>query len=491
MILTLREQFSAYKRMRNPIPKFVQHIAYSNSLYIGKDKAGKKVYRKAVGKDRTGIRCESLHEAVNGSLAALQVEKPRFMIDTIAWECGSKLTAKDHALYELLYAHARKEGVDKVYHEIDLKLVQKFIGVLSVDRLEEALVRILGVRVKYDIKKKAKRFRRLLGDAYVVGGGGSKFIRFSIPEATRNDILESGEYTWLDLKAFKGFKNKYSARLYQKLSLIAGRDCYFRRPWNITLQNLAEFVGYAEEGETFHSATFDRAINKAIDELKDSDLDFSFSVSRPKRAKKGKGRPLGKYTFAMSKKQRSSLYTQKAAKLDGLTLNNLFDRRYCSLADHEYPERLWIAQAVKYLKEDAITISKTWRDNIAAAHKDADIIIGSFRGGELLDLIKSEGLKIAFEKWVNAGFVNEKTIRARDMLREDYDLHAPFVPDYSKQPKKEEIEAKPAFSIAEEPPAAFDEMEELYIEQLVDEYEAQGNSKKVLELADCDEDIPF
>ena len=489
------------KKIRHPIPDHVAEIKYKSKLYLGKKPKGEVVFKKGRGRDRIGIRCKSLSEAVDGSMNRLQVEKPRFMIDIVSCDNAQLLTAKDHALYELLLAHARKEGMTKVWHEISLGLIKSFVGVSSIDRLDEALQRILVVKVKYDTNDEPRHFRKLLNEVFLIKKETGKFIRFSIPEATRDDVLDSKDYTWVDLKVFRSFKNKYSARLYQKLSLIAGYNCKFRGPWIVSMQQLAEFVGYAKKDEAFHNGTFDRAIRKAIKELQDSDLEFSFSFARPKRSKMGKGRPLDGYTFVMSKKERSELYAQKAAHLSGIELNRIYDRKYCDLKKYEFPKRLWIAQAVSYLNDDACTISDKWREDITAAHKNAYAIIGKMKGADLLDSIENNGLKLTFEKWVKSGFVSKKAgkkIRARDLLREDYDLHLPFEPILVKEPA-EEFENHPSrefvdqlyANIIDEKTTEIDEMEAIYLDKLVDEYAAKNKSFNEVELSVCDDDIPF
>jgi hypothetical protein len=308
----------------------------------GKTTAWKSGLIKSAG--RAGIRATNLQAALE-SLTELQAQqvaydKPSILIESAEILNEKRSSAKDMALYEALLCNARNEGIEERYQEIRVSTLLAFVGIDSVDRLIESLVRIGTTQVYYDFRyaENRKRQRGLISllEFHMENDlpstlkshlrdqieRDSAVLRYSISPYVRDLYLANKRYTWLSLAAISQFKCRYTAALYQMLAVKAGHDdvvdengAHMRLPVQMPSEQLARKIGWRQGKGPFNAALFlDRAITPALQDIKTYVSEFEVHFEPPVRTT-GRGRPLEDLVFRVRDKQLSERHpaTQKRA----------------------------------------------------------------------------------------------------------------------------------------------------------------------------------
>ena len=335
-----------------------------------------------------------------------QVEKARIFIETSTIVGADEMTAQDIACHEYLLACARKQGIAKDRHKITLAQLSDYLGVTSHERVWGSLERLMRTLVRYHINdpKKNRRMCKPLLEAVSTSTNrmtGTTIVTYSIPAIIRDAILQSRSYTWLDINSFAKFKCKYSGRLYPKLALMAGYDHRVRLPWEPTIQELAEFIGYGEKGAPIHYTSFTRILDKALAEIEEHIDRFSVTCIKPKRGK-GKGRPVpegAKFYFQTSDTAKS-LMSSRPAVLSPNAIGYIENRVLSPLEDNQHPDIKLFAIAQTYTGIEAERLSDRWRMNVAHAMLYPTKRMGMMTGSYLTNVLNGEGVKQAFKLWV-------------------------------------------------------------------------------------------
>lgn len=358
------------------------------------------------GRDRKGYQASDLMAAMTDPAEDMKqeprVEKPRVLIETVRVVGSDIMTAKDKALYEKLLAYARLHGIDKERHRIAVSDVASFVDVRNLDRLAESLERIARTFVRYDIRdeERGERLRSAMPLVLFVLrerlSSGAAWIEYSIPAEVRRVILAARDYALLEINAFTRFKCRYSAPLYQRLALEAGKHGSLRKPWRIRPEQLADLLGYPMDRYSY--GVFKRdCLDKMMDDLSYPNV-TRFRTRLEEEHSSGRGRKVEWLTFHVTDARRRQ-EERKAAHLStvGKTVINLPDH---SLGHGELPSALVVARAVTATGLDEVTLSNGWRAAYekAKAHPGEQVVPG-MEGAFLVNVVRSEGVGAGFAMW--------------------------------------------------------------------------------------------
>jgi hypothetical protein len=368
-----------------------------------------KASEKLRGADINAIMAEHLESAMTEEDEKIrqspQVKKAWQLIETMRIVSGDKLTAHDQAIYEMLLATARDDGIEKETHRIAVADIMKYLGVQHVDRVIESLDRIADVRVSYDFKDEEIRRRGKLSLAnYEVTENlraGTAILEYSIPPAVRRIILSSDSFAKLEINAFAKFKCRYTARLYQRLALRASYDAHLRKPWIIDPKQLADELGYVSKKWNYRHFYRDVLV-PVLDDI--ADCVGRFSVLKPAEIRgSGRGRPVEKIVFITSGMEKEFKEIQAAPILrrDKYLIRSPDTKHQ----PHELPSASAVSRAVTMSGRDPVHLSDAYRTALdkAKANPAADISAGGLplQGGMLLQTIKKkkDGADNAFLCW--------------------------------------------------------------------------------------------
>ncbi|MEM5474498.1 replication initiation protein [Hoeflea sp. AS60] len=355
-----------------------------------------------------------------------QIARERILIETMAIVGADELTAQDIAVHEYLMACARKSNMTLPTHRIRMSQLSDYLGVTQHERVWSSLERLMRTLVRYHVTdpKTNRRVCRTLLEAVSMSTNRltqKTMLDYTIPGVIREAILQSRSYTWLDINVFPKFKSKYTGRLYPKLALMAGYDFRVRKDWKPTISELAAFIGYAAKGEDIHVASFMKVIDKALAEIDEHVQGFSVSCTKPLRGT-GRGRAIpDDATFIIKcSDTKVDVLARRPAELTEQQIAKIEDRRHSPLEEIEHPPVKYFAQAQALTGIPAEQISDRWRMNVVDARLHPDKRFGIFSGGHFIQMLDSEGFKIAFKHWINWS-VNV----SGDLVREH------VIPDYS------------------------------------------------------------
>lgn len=374
-------------------------------VYIASQLSGKNIVR---GRNRRGIRSGDWEKETSSDRHFLdnpQAEKARVLVETAAVIGADLLTAQDIALHEYLLACARRKGLDKARHKISMKALTGYLGITKPERVWDSLERLMATIVRYHIIDPTTSRRVCLPMLQQVAMSTNRItdktvIDYAIPGVIRDAILESRAYTWIDINTFPKFRCKYSGRLYPKLALMAGYDHRVRKPWTPTIDELAQFIGYAKPGDAVHAGSFFRMLDKALAEIAEHVTRFEVVCVKPKRAAHGQGRPLAGTFYITTSSTTRSVYSYKPAFLGPSQIGQIEDRRYTLLEDREHPPVKYFAQAQVMTGFPAEELSNRWRRDVIGGRLDPEVRIGAMTGALLTSVLDDEGIRNAFRFWI-------------------------------------------------------------------------------------------
>ncbi len=387
---------------------------------------GKDIRR---GKDRRGYRAGDFEKETSSERHMLdnpQVERVRNLVETLGVVGADRLTAQDIAVHEYLMAWARRSGIDKPKHQVELGRLTDYLGITKPERVWQSLERLMSTLVKYRIvdPKTSKRAIKPLIEQVAMTTNrltAKTVIDYSIPGVIRDTILRSRSWAWLDINVFPKFTTKYTGRIYPKLALMAGYDYRVRKPWEPTIEELAQFIGYAETGEDIHVGSFMRVIDKVMADLEEHVDRFQVTCVKPKRGS-GRGGPREGTFFFQTTTALKGLYEHQPAVLGPTQINRIEFRQHSPLASREHPETRWFAQAQMMTGIDADELSDRWRLNVADARLHPEKRFGAMTGALLSSVLDDEGVRQAFRMWINmcvlvGGDISEPPVVSDDTPR--------------------------------------------------------------------------
>jgi hypothetical protein len=369
-----------------------------------------------LGKDRRGYRGASIVAAIgarDATIAGHFVERDTRLINGMESVGRDNLTARDQAIYELMLAVAREEGVERDFHQIDVRAIARFLRArrgstkggsdCRLDRLMESIDRLTGTIVRY-------RHRNRYGATYAPGplikaeihvdrATGRALLDYSLSDPVKHAIDTSRSYTWLELDAFAGFSNRYTARLYRHLALRAGYDGSLGKRWAIAPAELAGLLNYplGTDG-TLHMSSFERrCLIPAMADIHREVRGFSVSVQRTAKAHRGASDETLVFEIVRHEKP---LHHHKAADVAGRLAPLAAAGRYP--ADH-LPSRLLLGRAQTMTGHAAEKLLEGWHVALDRAKADPQTeCIPGLAGYVLLQTIRWQDADRAFAEWAKA-----------------------------------------------------------------------------------------
>lgn len=371
------------------------------------------------GKDRKGVQTLDYLEEImkDDYLASPRYEKPAAMIESIRVVGKDIMTAKDSALYELLLSYARKSGIEKESHEIDVATCLKFLGVAHTERLLESIERITSTLVRYDFMTdgNSKRHRGsiplILAEVTDDLRSGTSTLTYAIPPSIRKVILESRQYGLLEIRPFAQFRCKYTARLYQKLAFRAGMTNGYGKIWELTPLELAELVDYPIEN--FRYFNFEaRCLMPVLEDIKGHVRRFSVDMTEVRGS--GRGRPVEKVAFKI---------TQSTKEFEELSYKKVTATTSAKIRDDEtgeMPSAIALGRACKLFHMNEAAVLAMWKAFIEYHRAIYSYALGLMRLEALIiQKLDKQGADAAFKDWVNWHQIQNS------VPSYDFDLKAP------------------------------------------------------------------
>lgn len=366
-----------------------------------------KSNRTITGAERSGIRAGDLLQEMAERLPqggpSPMVEKSVKLIEGVKIIGADILTAKDQALYESLLAVARHNGMDRPQHNMPLKTAMQYLGADRGEHVARSLERLTRTVVRYSFRDENKKtygsMPLILAEITEDLAVGTAVISYTIPDAVKTAVLSATSYTWLEINAFANFGCRYTARLYQRLAVMAGMDKGLRDKWKIEPTELADILGYPKDGDNLHYASFrKRCLEPVLKDLTSHVRRFETSMEEVRGT--GRGRPVMKLVFSVTQATRE-FEEHKAARLK--YWKGIHERPDPHHNQDELPSKLAIGRALTATGTDELTASNGWRAALDRAKLDTAVEVApGMLGRDLLDMVDTYGTDIAFGKWIVA-----------------------------------------------------------------------------------------
>jgi hypothetical protein len=375
---------------------------------------------------RSAVQARDFSEALRSAheMKAQQVslKKPLTMIDELEIIGPDRLTAKDLALFDLFFANAMADGVNREVHEIAFSALGEYLGVDHRKRITSALIRLASTKVRYHGREARAGHSRaapmILIDIGTCTTFGASVVTYALTSEVREVVAAARQYAHVELAVLPRFTGKYTSRIYQKLSALAGRDARFNRPWTISPQALAASIGYQDPNRA--SAFLSQVLSPAIAEI--NQHNSRFKVDSPQiRRSRSRGRPIESITIRVSiadrrveQQLRADLTRQEA---------NAIRRPDFAHARRELPSVSAVARSVARHAVGPNVLNNGWRSMLDRAKADPAVVIwGGRRGAEILDDIQY-GVEPVFDAWSDALAAGEAEYRPRVPQRIDRTPH--------------------------------------------------------------------
>ncbi len=431
------------------------------------------------GIDRKGYQAAdpvaAVTDANSAAAQAARTDKPTRLIETLDFIDGNDLDARDHALYEQLFAYARVHGIDKDEHEISSADMMQFTRLTDIKRVEKSLERIVGTRVSYDfidedsgVKRRGLKTPLIVTESVKSLRSGSTSFTYSIPAQIRRYVAKSREWTWLEIGAFPRFKCKYTSPFYQRLAALAGTESL--RELTVTTEELAKMVGY-KMPSAFNFAVFKRdVISKILADISEHVRRFEVTLDTPKKSGvgRGSGRKISELTFRIHVYAASLPIETKASRVEPTELAYL--NQMSGLSESDRPSLLALGKAKAISHIEAVKLVDEWRATLEESRKNPGFDFDGIQGFMILKMIEFDGVDKAFLDFV-------EIISRKDRLPSEMIASAPV--DTFQTPS---TKVETSVSTPEEAPAPDPSAGEIIRPKLtVDEKKAKFKEKLVKE----------
>ncbi|MBB2868629.1 UNVERIFIED_ORG: hypothetical protein GGI63_005273 [Rhizobium esperanzae] len=419
------------------------------------------------GRDRRGVRAGILaKEAIfDNDVSNPRVELPyaltkgrMFRVEDDV-ETTDRLTAADQALWHYLFARGKDhinslplEGSDagfkdkgayggrSLVHEVTVGDMLAYLGNNNPARLKESLERIAETHVRYDIRYRRTRLTRpvryLTIHAMPAKLRSRDVVKYEIDPEVRVSMLMSRYYATVDLNALAKFRSRYSARVYNKLSIMASRNVGLllakknklgeiglnKRLWIASAEDLAKSLGYPMS--TFREKTFLAAMKKVIaelDALPKINQRFEFVCAVPTEK-------VPRYVFSTTEASKSVFdvnraWLGRAAFFHASAHTRPGKRLQIRMKDNQFVHHVRIAQAQAYSGIDGLRLSMEWRSDVEAANAGLVDVIAGWPTGDFLSKIDRFGPEAVFETWLLRKFEawNAPAVPLEDTVVSDED----------------------------------------------------------------------
>lgn len=377
----------------------------------------RKKKTKITGADRKGIQASDLIRQLTDAYSqepAPTSDKPRVLIETLRIIGEDILTAQDAALYELMLANARNEGIDRDRHTLRMPDVLSFLRVRHTDRVLDSLERLTRTVVRYDIATSETRRRAPISmiSAEIVDDlkTGTSVLSYEIPRSVREIFLAARQYTMLEIAAFARFSSRYAGRLYQRLALRAGMDGDHGKLWKIEPKELAEQLGYptSDDGGLHLGSFMRRCVEPAVADVQQHVERFTFAMDVIRGA--GRGRPIEKLVFRISGVTKP-IEHMRSAHLSSVEMRVVRSDEP-TLDPSDLPSTLVVGKAVTATGVGAVTLSDEWRTFILAAKADPfGSVDGNIQNCNVISKLRSTGVGDAFTDWVEQKYLSSVPLK--------------------------------------------------------------------------------
>lgn len=369
------------------------------------------------GSERGGIAASDWNEdaVYTNAKTSPRFEIPRVIVKTMRLQDAEHLNGTDLTIYWFLFAAAREQGIHKDRHSVKMSALAQYLGIRSLSRIRDALMRLNTANVRYDCNQDGTRRQacKLIDiaefDANVQLKGGD-LVYFELPSVLRRAVQKSKDYAMVDINALPRLASKIAITLYIRLCYLAGQNSAAREPWEIETERLAEALSFPKKGyRRFH---FERALEQAlvdIYKLEKLHRRFDFDVMKPDDYS-------DKYTFDVGTSAKR-LAEVAPAELPDEAFEKIYDRNGLVLEKHQYPSTTLLRQASTWLKQSAQDvapqiISSEWRTDVWGAKNHGDAVCG-LNAATFLERIEKDGLKETFEWWLDRLSFNASGCRNR------------------------------------------------------------------------------
>lgn len=382
-------------------------------IWVKTEKASKE--NRFTGRVRKGFNARSGAAVLTDPIRALAeqptVEKPGALIKHLriigamgeGGEIKDVLTSQGHALYELLMASARIQGIEQGEFRVAADDAKKFLGIEHNDRLQGLIDQLYDTQVEYDFRVpgyQRKGIMPLLLPDTTIDDSGRWYITYSIHNAIKQIILGRHHYTKLEITAFPKFSCKYTARLYPRLALLAGQDEIYRS-WKVTPDELARDIGF-QFSSSFHFGNFEKGCLRKV--MCDIDAHITrFTATCEIVRKPGRGNPVDYLLFMVSPREtilqeqrKAPLTAEQYAELNAALKNeNTFHG--------EMPSSELLRQGATQTGHDPIELLALWKSALSQMHSyptmslpDTNELVS---GDEVFGLLSEQGIGAAFAHW--------------------------------------------------------------------------------------------
>lgn len=349
------------------------------------------------GRQRKGIKAADFTaEAVwTNEQTSPRVEIPRVVIETMEFD-NSKLATQDVALFWFLFAYARHSGIADETHTVSLAAIKGYLNVKARARILASFQKLYSATMSLHVNMPDAHGRidmPMVDNFYILGDE----ITFTLPTVLRHAALHARDYAWVDINAIARFESKFTAALYLKLCLEAGKHWSKRSTIEDSRAEFRDRVGLPEGTK---ANVLEDVLNRVRADL--------LAISGPRRRFK-----IG-FDLPTSEGLEGRIYVQagnsarslKEVKPQGMTRDALVDYSYANkralaVPAHRWPNLVRFRQAATLLHSSVLMVADMWRLDVYGAQSYPDKAIAGLTGAEFLALVDAHGPDDVLEFWVD------------------------------------------------------------------------------------------
>jgi hypothetical protein len=353
-----------------------------------------------LGSARKGIAAKSWSDdaVYTNEENSPRFEIPAVVVRTMRLVNAEHLASRDLAVYWLLFATARQQGIHRERHSITYSAVAKYLGTRNLQRVRDALDRLNITDVRYDCNQDGTRNQgaKLIDIAEFDPNqpfNGRTEIYFSLPAVLRRAVQKSKDYAMVDINALSRLKSRYAITLYIRLCYLSGMYDVSRHVWELGTEKMADILSFPRK--RYRKANLMAAVRQAIEEIKGlSKLHrrFDLDCSEPNEFTE---------QYQISVGSSSKRVAEAApAELSAEEYEVVYARNVLPLEAHHYPSVLRLRQAATVVGHSTRIVSHEWRTDVwGATHYGADV--AGMEAEDFLRELRYGNLEKVFDWWVS------------------------------------------------------------------------------------------